>query len=44
MDTDDSKLISGMPVSIQIVGGRFGEEKTVAVAKAIEEALRVAKV
>ena len=38
---DDPDLVSGMPVGIQIVGGKFGEEKTVAVAKAVEEALQL---
>lgn len=33
-------LVEGMPVGVQIVGGRFGEEKCVAVAKAIEKAMR----
>lgn len=28
-----------MPVGLQVVGGRFGEEKCVAVAKAINQAL-----
>jgi Asp-tRNA(Asn)/Glu-tRNA(Gln) amidotransferase A subunit family amidase len=28
-----------MPVSIQVVGGKFGEEKAVAVAKAVQQAL-----
>jgi amidase len=36
---DDVNLVSGMPVGLQIVGGRFGEEKTVAVAKVIQELL-----
>jgi amidase len=38
---DDPKLIDGMPVSIQVVGGKFGEEKAVAVAKAVQEALEL---
>lgn len=29
-----------MPVGVQVVGGRFGEEKCVSVAKAIEQAMR----
>lgn len=29
-----------MPVGVQVVGGRFGEEKCVAVAKAMEQAMR----
>ncbi|KAF7714838.1 Uncharacterized protein PECH_000033 [Penicillium ucsense] len=36
----DINLIDGMPVGIQVVGGRFGEEKCVSVAKAIEQAMR----
>lgn len=31
----DVELVKGMPVGLQIVGGRFGEEKAVAVAKVI---------
>ena len=37
--TDNPDLIRGMPVNVQIVTGKFGEEKAVAVAKAVEEAL-----
>ena len=37
---DNPPLIEGMPVGIQIVGGKFGEEQAVSVAKALEEALR----
>jgi amidase len=29
-----------MPVGVQVVGGRFGEEKCIAVAKVIREALK----
>lgn len=29
-----------MPVGMQVVGGRYGEERCVAVAKALEEAVR----
>ncbi|KAJ6114627.1 hypothetical protein N7486_000405 [Penicillium sp. IBT 16267x] len=36
----DLNLVDGMPVGVQVVGGRFGEEKCVAVAKAIEQAMR----
>ncbi|OOQ81778.1 acetamidase [Penicillium brasilianum] len=36
----DIDLVDGMPVGLQIVGGRFGEEKCVSVAKAIEQAMR----
>jgi amidase len=38
--TDDVELVDGMPVGVQVVGGRFGEERCVAVAKAIEQAMR----
>jgi amidase len=37
---DDINLVEGMPVGVQVVGGRFGEEKCVAVAKAIKQAMR----
>lgn len=37
---DDIDLVDGMPVGIQVIGGRFGEEKCVSVAKAIEQAMR----
>lgn len=37
---DDPSLVAGMPVGIQIVGGKFGEENAVSVAKALEAALR----
>jgi amidase len=36
MQLDDVNLVKGMPVGLQIVGGRFGEEKAVAAAKVIE--------
>lgn len=35
-DQYDIDLVDGMPVGLQIVTGRFGEEKAVAVAKVIE--------
>jgi amidase len=38
---DDPNLVRGMPVTVQIVTGKFGEEKAVAVAKAVEEALQL---
>ncbi|KAJ5999932.1 hypothetical protein N7481_000341 [Penicillium waksmanii] len=34
---DDIDLVDGMPICVQIVGGRFGEEKAVAVGKAVDE-------
>lgn len=37
---DDINLVDGMPVGLQVVGGRFGEETCVKVAKAIEQAFR----
>ena len=37
---DDINLVEGMPVGIQVVGGRFGEEKCIAAAKAIEQAMQ----
>ncbi|KAJ5698603.1 hypothetical protein N7462_000608 [Penicillium macrosclerotiorum] len=33
----DIELVHGMPICIQIVGGRFGEEKAVAVGKVVDE-------
>lgn len=36
----DPNLVEGMPVGVQIVGGRFGEEKCIAVAKVVEEVTR----
>lgn len=33
---DDIDLVKNMPICIQIVGGRFGEEKAVAVAKVVD--------
>ncbi|RAL09809.1 putative acetamidase [Aspergillus homomorphus CBS 101889] len=36
----DIELVKDMPVTVQVVGGRFGEEKAVAVAKVLEEVLR----
>ena len=35
-DQYDVELMDGMPVGVQIVGGRFGEEKAMAVAKVIQ--------
>jgi amidase len=35
-DQYDVELVEGMPCGLQVVGGRFGEEKAVAVAKAIQ--------
>jgi amidase len=37
MMADDIELVKGMPVGVQVVTGRFGEEKAVAVAKVIEQ-------
>lgn len=33
---DDLNLVKGMPVTVQIVGGRFGEERAISVAKVID--------
>lgn len=33
---DDLELVHGMPVGLQIITGRFGEEKAVGIAKLIE--------
>ncbi|KAJ5887325.1 hypothetical protein N7504_011372, partial [Penicillium tannophilum] len=33
----DIELVHGMPICVQIVGGRFGEEKAIAVAKVVDE-------
>jgi amidase len=33
----DEGLVQGLPVNIQIVTGRFGEEKAVGVAKVLEK-------
>lgn len=40
LELDDIDLVEGMPVGIQVVGGRFGEEKCIAVAKAINQAIQ----
>jgi amidase len=37
---DEPELVSGMPLGVLVVGGKFGEEKTVAAAKVIEKVLR----
>jgi amidase len=37
---DDLDLVKGMPVGVQVVGGKFGDEKTIAVAKVIKELLK----
>lgn len=34
------ELVDGMPVGVQIVGGKFGEENCLAVAKVVEDLLR----
>lgn len=36
---DDFDLIRGMPVGVQIIGGRYGEEKCIAVAKVLKDVL-----
>lgn len=35
-DQYDVDLVEGMPYRVQVVGGRFGEEKVVAVTKVIQ--------
>ncbi|KAJ5626117.1 hypothetical protein N7510_002426 [Penicillium lagena] len=35
--SDDIDLVDGMPICVQIVGERFGEEKAVAVAKVVDK-------
>lgn len=35
----DPEVVRGQPVGVQIVGGRYGEEKCVSVAKALEDAM-----
>lgn len=37
---DDVDLVKDMPICLQIVGGRFGEEKAVAVAKVVDEVMK----
>ena len=37
--TDDINLVKHMPICAQIVSGRFGEEKAVAVAKVIDQVM-----
>ena len=36
-DQYDVDLVRGMPVGVQVIGGRFGEEKAVAVAKLVDQ-------
>ncbi|CAL00523.1 uncharacterized protein An16g07500 [Aspergillus niger] len=36
----DPDLVKDMPITVQIVGGRFGEEKAVSVAKVVDEVLQ----
>jgi Asp-tRNA(Asn)/Glu-tRNA(Gln) amidotransferase A subunit family amidase len=33
---DNIELVKGMPIGLQIVGGRFGEERAVAIARMIK--------
>lgn len=37
---DDVEAVEGLPVGVQVVGGKFGEEKSIAVAKVIEALLK----
>ncbi|KAJ5151618.1 hypothetical protein N7492_009913 [Penicillium capsulatum] len=36
----DVEAVEGLPVGVQVVGGKFGEEKSIAVAKIIESLLK----
>lgn len=36
LNIDNVNLVKGMPVSLQVVTGRFGEEKAISIAKVIE--------
>lgn len=38
--TDNLDSVEGLPVGVQVVGGKFGEEKCIAVAKVIESLLK----
>jgi Asp-tRNA(Asn)/Glu-tRNA(Gln) amidotransferase A subunit family amidase len=38
---DDIDLVDGMPICVQIVGERFGEEKAMAVAKVVDRLMNV---
>lgn len=37
----DPDLVRGKPVTVQLVCGKYGEEKCVSVAKALEDAMRL---
>lgn len=37
---DNLDSVEGLPVGVQVVGGKFGEEKCIAVAKVIESLLK----
>jgi amidase len=37
--TDDSAAVHGMPISLQLIGRRFQEEKVLAVTKRVLDAL-----
>lgn len=41
MFLDDIELVHGMPIGLQIIGGRFGEEKAVAAAKVVDELMNL---
>ena len=38
--TDNFDLVEGLPVGVQIMAGKYGDEKCIAVAKVIEELLQ----
>lgn len=40
LSIDDVEAVEGLPVGVQVVGGKFGEEKSIAVAKIIESLLK----
>lgn len=37
---DDVDLVDGIPVGVQIIAGKYGDEKCIAVGKVIEELLK----
>lgn len=39
MDIVNPSLVQGMPIGVQIVGGKFGEEKYIAVAKIMRDVM-----
>ena len=41
--TDDAETYDGAPVGLQIVGRKYSEEKTLAIAKILQDALQTFK-